>query len=244
MKIIAHRGSSTIWPENTMFAFEQAENVGAEGFETDLRLSADEEIILAHDDNLQRFGLPEKTVSALNAEEVCRIEIPSPDGKHQGRIITLKMLLDRFPEKSYIFDLKITSELLMQKLKLLLKDLNFHNRIWFLTWSQKADDLVARYFPGYACFPRENITRRWGLSSILGMGALVQPTHKILSLPPYFNGLPVFKKKQIARLHADAREFVGYIVNTEKAFRRCCECGVQTILTDRPDLTAKLRQVK
>ncbi|RMF61913.1 MAG: glycerophosphodiester phosphodiesterase, partial [Calditrichaeota bacterium] len=80
MKIYAHRGSSTLWPENTLLAFEKAHESGATGFETDLRLSADGVIVLSHDDNLRRFGHPDKTVSRLAASEIEQIVIPSPDG--------------------------------------------------------------------------------------------------------------------------------------------------------------------
>lgn len=236
MKIIAHRGSSLIWPENTMFAFEQAHAHGAEGFETDLRLSADEEIILSHDDNLTRVGLPDKTISLMSADEIQQISIPAKSGEHSDKIITLKTLLTRFPEKSYIFDCKITSELLIQKLKSLLADLNFHSQIWFLTWSGEADSLVEKYFPNAPIFPRETITRTWGLRSIFGLGNNVEPANKILSLPAYHLYLPVFQKKQVDAMKTANKTFIGYIVNDEKSYNRCIACGVEGVLTDRPDL--------
>lgn len=49
MFIYAHRGSSVIHPENTLEAFAAAIKEGADGIETDLRLTADEEIVLCHD---------------------------------------------------------------------------------------------------------------------------------------------------------------------------------------------------
>ncbi len=49
MKIIAHRGLSAGYPENTLLAFQKALEAGADGIETDLRLSRDNEIVLFHD---------------------------------------------------------------------------------------------------------------------------------------------------------------------------------------------------
>ncbi|MFQ5652973.1 MAG: glycerophosphodiester phosphodiesterase [bacterium] len=236
MKIYAHRGSSLLWPENTLVAFEQADKHGAAAFETDLRLSKDGEIVLAHDDNLARFGQPDKTISELTAGEVCATTIPSPDGKLSGNIITLKMLLEKFPNKDYIFDCKITSELLMRTLENTLRKLVFRKRIWFLTWSQEADELVEKYFPEHPIFPREARTRTWGLLSIVGLGVASEPKNKILALPAYFRGLPVFSKNQVSSIQQRGKEFVGYLVNSRKDYDRCVRCGVQVVLTDRPDL--------
>jgi glycerophosphoryl diester phosphodiesterase len=70
MEIIAHRGDSAHHIENTAAAFRAALAVGADGVETDLRLSADGEIFLFHDDSgrrlLERAGrIEEETAAAL-----------------------------------------------------------------------------------------------------------------------------------------------------------------------------------
>lgn len=238
MKIFAHRGSSLLWPENTLLAFDNAHQAGAAGFETDLRLSGDNVIILSHDDNLARFGRTDITVSALSAEEVCQIEIPSIDKKYADRLIRLETLLEKYPGKDYIFDLKISDELLVEKLKQLLEKMDLHDRVWFLTWSQKADDLLEKYFPGYKYFPRWRRTTVWGWGSIIRLGRLFEPQHEILSLPAFHRGLSLFTKGQIASLKKRGKTFLGYLVNTRKEYQRCKACGVDMVLTDRPDLIA------
>lgn len=55
MKIIAHRGFSGRYTENTLLAFSKAIEAGADGIETDLQLSLDDEIILFHDSNLKHL---------------------------------------------------------------------------------------------------------------------------------------------------------------------------------------------
>ena len=56
LKIIAHRGFSDGYPENTLLAFKKAIEADADGIETDLRLSKDGEIVLSHDIDLHRMG--------------------------------------------------------------------------------------------------------------------------------------------------------------------------------------------
>ena len=236
MKIFAHRGSSLIWPENTLLAFDKAHECGATGFETDLRLSRDEEIILSHDDDLTRIGFSGGRVSTLLVRDICRHSASSPDGKFKDNLITLRTLLTRYPEKDYIFDCKITSRRLMGKLKSLLDALHFHDRIWFLTWSQRADEYVREFFPGTPFFPREKRTRKWGLWSLIGLGGFVEPPHSILSLPPYYLGLPVFVSGQLRAIEAREKQFLGYLVNSRRDYLRCIKTGVRQVLTDRADL--------
>lgn len=48
MKIIAHRGYSQKFPENTLIAFEKAVESGADGIELDVHLTQDKKIIVHH----------------------------------------------------------------------------------------------------------------------------------------------------------------------------------------------------
>jgi glycerophosphoryl diester phosphodiesterase len=51
---IAHRGASSIAPENTLAAIRMAYEVGANVWETDVTVTADGELVLLHDDTLVR----------------------------------------------------------------------------------------------------------------------------------------------------------------------------------------------
>lgn len=54
MKIIAHRGFSGVYPENTMLAFRKAIEIGADGIELDVHLSKDGQVMIIHDEALKR----------------------------------------------------------------------------------------------------------------------------------------------------------------------------------------------
>jgi glycerophosphoryl diester phosphodiesterase len=54
MKIIAHRGFSSRAPENTMAAFKAAMVFGVDGLELDVHLSQDGELIICHDEKVDR----------------------------------------------------------------------------------------------------------------------------------------------------------------------------------------------
>ena len=55
MKIWAHRGCSQMYPENTMLAFEKAAELnGLEGIELDIQLTKDRELVVIHDERVDR----------------------------------------------------------------------------------------------------------------------------------------------------------------------------------------------
>ncbi len=74
MKIIAHRGFSEGYPENTLLAFEKALESGADGIETDLRLSLDQEVILFHDASLKALTGLDKAPEALTLAELKELD--------------------------------------------------------------------------------------------------------------------------------------------------------------------------
>ena len=56
MKIYAHRGSSSTHPELTMAAYKAAIDDGADGFECDVRVTKDNQLVLWHDADMQRVA--------------------------------------------------------------------------------------------------------------------------------------------------------------------------------------------
>ena len=51
---IAHRGFKGAYPENTMLAYEKAVETGADGIEFDVHLTKDGELVIIHDETLER----------------------------------------------------------------------------------------------------------------------------------------------------------------------------------------------
>lgn len=52
--VIAHRGASAYAPENTLAAFKKAKELGASWIEFDVMLTADKEVVVFHDETLER----------------------------------------------------------------------------------------------------------------------------------------------------------------------------------------------
>ncbi len=70
MKVFAHRGYSSKYPEATWIAYEKAVEANADGFECDVRLSKDGQVVCFHDRTLKRIGNLNKPVSKLTAAQL------------------------------------------------------------------------------------------------------------------------------------------------------------------------------
>ena len=101
MKIIAHRGFSSHYPENTLLAFEKALELGVDGIETDLRLSRDEKAIIFHDANLKRLTGLDTTPESLSLAELQALSL-----KEKQHIPALEELL-QLTDSSAILILEI-----------------------------------------------------------------------------------------------------------------------------------------
>jgi len=73
--IIAHRGSSTAAPENTIAAFSRAVKDGSEGIEFDVRLTRDRIPVVFHDSRLKRMADNEARLDTLNLNELADVDV-------------------------------------------------------------------------------------------------------------------------------------------------------------------------
>lgn len=75
--IIAHRGASATAPENTLAAFRQAIEDGAEGIEMDVRLAKDGVPVVFHDAQLNRVGRCEGRVIDYSSTQLQTLDVGS-----------------------------------------------------------------------------------------------------------------------------------------------------------------------
>jgi glycerophosphoryl diester phosphodiesterase len=69
-EVQAHRGASAIAPENTIAAFRAAAEAGAKWVELDVALSADDTLVVIHDDSVDRTSSGKGSLGALTAQQI------------------------------------------------------------------------------------------------------------------------------------------------------------------------------
>lgn len=95
IKVWAHRGASGYRPENTMEAFELAIRQGADGIELDVHLSADGELIVMHDETVDRVTAEHGLIQDLTLAQLKKLKVSTlAEPKGIYRIPTLGEVLD------------------------------------------------------------------------------------------------------------------------------------------------------
>lgn len=99
MKIWAHRGCSQRYPENTLLAFEKAAKLkGLAGIELDIQLTKDEELVVIHDEKVDRTTEGTGYVKDYSLSEIKRLHIYADDNPSQ-QIPTMEEVLDLLTDR-------------------------------------------------------------------------------------------------------------------------------------------------
>lgn len=112
VKIWAHRGAGG-WdkqyaPENTMPAFEKAIEMGADGIELDVQLSKDGEIVICHDETIDRTSNGSGAVRAYTLKELKQFNFCSVHPEFGFvEIPTLREVLDFMKDKDFQLNIEL-----------------------------------------------------------------------------------------------------------------------------------------
>lgn len=94
MMIMGHRGAANLEPENTLRSIARAIEIGVDAVEIDVRLTRDEEIVVIHDETLDRTTNGKGFVKRYTLEELKEFDA----GKGE-RIPTLQEVMDLTADK-------------------------------------------------------------------------------------------------------------------------------------------------
>ncbi|MBY0546564.1 MAG: hypothetical protein K2W95_04690 [Candidatus Obscuribacterales bacterium] len=103
-KVIAHRGGAERTPENTLAGFKRSVEIGADGVEFDVHRCATGELVVIHDDDLQRTTNGVGLVKESSYSEIARLSAGkwfSPEFATE-RVPLLKDVLALFDERMLI----------------------------------------------------------------------------------------------------------------------------------------------
>lgn len=87
----AHRGASHYAPENTLEAFLLAADMGADGIELDVHLSGDGELIVAHDETVDRCSSGTGDILSMTLSQLKELDFSNRKPGYRGvRVPTLE----------------------------------------------------------------------------------------------------------------------------------------------------------
>ena len=239
MRILGHRGASADFPENTMEAFSGAMAQRADGVELDVMRCATGELVVCHDEWLDRLAGLHWEVLTTPWWKLRKADVGSRLGFPPARLPLLHDVLDELGERAFI-NVEIKCETtedhgLSVAVGQLLADRELGERVFVSSFNPLCLMRLATSHPslkrGFLIDPdRAWAPQAWGWA----------PLAARTSVHPHFSQVT---SERVNRWHAQGWEVAVWTVDDVDEARRLRAIGVDWLITNRPgELRAELKR--
>jgi len=236
--VIAHRGDSLHAPENTLAAFETAYRRGAEAIEFDVKLTADGQVVMIHDQTVDRTTDGTGRVTKKSLAELRRLDAGSHfSEKFRGEHIpTLDEVFGELGQKLFM-NLELSNyytpfDGLVPAVVGLVRKHRMQERIIFSSFFASNLVLAHRFLPDVPC----------GLLTFRGrLGAWGRKygwrRKTYAALHPFVTDVDA---GLVERVHSAGKQYNVWTVNAAADLQRLIDLGVDGLITDDPGLACSL----
>lgn len=244
--LFAHRGGSLLAPENSMEAFRRAVELwGADILEMDVRLTRDNELVVIHDETVDRTTdgtgpVRDHTLAQLS-ELDAGFRFRDPAGRRSYRaagvrIPTFAEVLEAFPHTRLNVDAKVPEA--TPRLVKLVAARGAQDRV--LLASVEEEGRARRFgYRGPVSATRRQIRLFYLLHRLPGGGPYT-PRTDAFQLPFRWEGRQVTTPEIIRIAHGRNLPVHVWTVDRPEVMRQLLAWGADGIQTDRPDLLARV----
>ncbi len=229
---IAHRGASGEAPENTIVSFQRAIAQGTDVIETDARLSEDREIVLIHDETVERTTDGRGKVSQLTLKEIKNLDAGSWFGKEFSgeKIPTLSEALEVIRGRTKLnIEFKGKDPLLVPKVTNLLKEEGFIKEAILSSFDYSFIEEAKRLEPRITTGLLFATPSQRGKSFPYWKWAdLILPRYNLIS------------KKLVEKVHGEGLKVIVWTVDEPEKIKRLIDLGVDGIASNYPALLTEV----
>ena len=236
---IAHRGFSGKYPENTMLAFRKAIEAGADGIELDVHYTKDGQLVIIHDEAIDRTCDGKGLVCDFTFDELQRFDASAGFRGVYGvnRIPTLREYFELVkPLPKFITNIELKTGINVypgiEKMVLdMIKEFGLEDRIIISSFNHFSVARFKALCPEIKCGFLEG---DW----ILDFGRYTKE-HGVECVHPRYNTVTEETAKEIK---AHGIEINTWTVNTEDEVRRLYNLGVNAVISNYPDMVKKVME--
>lgn len=239
-QIWAHRGWSANYPENTLIAFRKAAEAGADGFEFDVHRTRDRQLVVIHDESLERTTNGKGLVADSTLSELRSLDA----GGYFGR----EFAGEKIPTLDEVLNFAATfSHGLTLNLELKTDQIEYPG-IERQAWEsvQKFGLESATIFSSFNHYSLRRLVQISSEAKVapLYMERLVDPWRyafhlQAAAIHPSFETVT---PEIVRTCHEVGQHVHVFTVNDEATAQVLMKMGVDAIMTDKPDLLLKVRQ--
>ncbi len=229
----AHRGASAYAPENTMPAFEKAIQIGADGIELDVHLSLDDELVVIHDETVDRTSSGTGAIKDLTLEQLRKLDFSYGFQEYIGiSIPTLPEVYNLIKPTVLSLNVEIKCDVVMyqgiwDKLVALEKEMHMEDRILYssfnheVLFNMRALNPMAKIGLLYSGVPK----KPWQEAIHMHANA-VHPNYKAILQQP----------NMIQKCHENEIAVHTWTVNDPAAMQSLSNAHIDAIITNKPDI--------
>lgn len=233
MKILGHRGYSGKYPENTMTAFKKAYEVGADGIELDVQFTKDGEIVIIHDETIDRTTNGTGDVRSYTLKELQSFNAATINDTNckEEYIPTLDEYLNWVKDTGMITNIELkTGRYYYQGIEegtlALVKKYGLEDKIIFSSFNPLSVYKIKQLAPDIPC----GLLTEFG--GIENAGALC----KDFGFEYYHPCWKDITESNLASLKANGIDLNVWTVNDFDSFLKMYEIGVNSIITNFPEV--------
>lgn len=239
--IYGHRGASGYAPENTLEAFEMAAKMGAAGVELDVHIAKDGELVVAHDERIDRVANGTGLIAEMTTAELKKLKFNRTHPEYENA--TLPTLREVY-ELLKPYGLKINAELknsvidyphLEEKCIKLADELGMTDSVLYSSFNHYSMLRVKQIDPKLpvGLLYEATLVNSWDYGHALGADAI----------HPHFTELQV--PGEVEKAHALGMAVNVWTVNEEADLRFAINAGADIIISNYPDRALKvLKELK
>jgi len=243
-RLFAHRGASGEAPENTLAAFRRAVEVGVSYAELDVHITKDGQVVVIHDETLERTTNGKGKVHEHTLAELRQLDAGywfSAEGGQQFpfravgvRIPTLAEVLREFPQLQFTVEVKQDEPPIEEQVVAVVRDCG---RATDVILASEHDGVISRV---RALAPDIATSFAAGeVADFVQRVATKQLTDYHLSgtalqIPPKFHEIPLVTAEIVAAAHTLGLEIHVWTINEPREMERLLDLGVDGIMSDFP----------
>ena len=235
--ILGHRGASAYAPENTMESFELAAEMGADGIELDVHLSADGEVVVCHDEKIDRVSNGQGFVKDYTLKELKLFDFGFRfyDGERRGiKIPTLDEVYELTSARGMLVNVEIKSAdpAIIRACDEVAKRHEMKDKLIYSSFNHLQIERMKEYDGDAFIAPLYgfNMLKPWNYALDINAGALHPHYGQIDLIDDYVQNA----HERGVRVHV-------WTVNKEEDMKHQLRSGVDAIITNFPDTALALR---
>lgn len=236
-KNFAHRGFSGEYPENTMLAFRKAVEAGADGIELDVHFTKDKEVVVIHDEDVDRTTDGSGKVESFTLEQLKEL---NAYGRFEGKyefcpVPTLREYFEFIaPIDGFMTNIELKTGIneypgIEKAVLEIIDEFNLRDRIIISSFNHFSVQRFKTIAPDVKCGFLED-------SRIIDFGAYAKK-HGVEYIHPLYLCLT---KDVFHEVYSNGIGINTWTVNDEEAVRNLADNKVNAVISNYPDMVSRV----